>query len=218
MPSTSQPVTYLPRSYRPVRVIWHIAASLVAAVLLQHPLAGSADAGPRRARLSSDLSTHLASGSGSVDVIVNGSVEKIDRLAARHGLRIKKNLASGAVFTVSRQTLDALSQDLDIEVLSGNATVRSAMALTTQFTGAEAAWSGAIQSLGKVNGSGIGVAVIDSGIADHPALQHRVVASFDFTDRHGRGEDFYTSPASSRRAATTMRRPARIRAWRRRRT
>jgi serine protease AprX len=69
--------------------------------------------------------------------------------------------------------------------------VRSAMAVTTRFTGAEAAWSGAIQSLGKVNGSGIGVAVIDSGIANHPALQHRVIASFDFTDVNGHGEDFY---------------------------
>src|SRR5688572_22148565 len=128
MPTTLQPVTYLRRSYRPVRVIWHIAASVVLVVLLQHPLAGSADAGPRRARLSADLSAHLAAGSGEIDVIVSGSVEKIDRLAARHGLRIKKTLSSGAVFTVSRQSLDALSQDLDVETLSGNSTVRSAMA------------------------------------------------------------------------------------------
>ena len=64
------------------------------------PFAVSADAGPRRARLSSDLATLLASGSsGDVDVIVSGSAEKIDRVAQRHGLRIKKKLSSGAVFS-----------------------------------------------------------------------------------------------------------------------
>lgn len=172
---------------RPIRVIWHISTVIVAALLS----ASSADAGSRRARLSSELSTHLASGSGDIEVIVTGSVEKTARLSQRHGLRVKKQLESGAVFSVSRQELDALSQDLEVESLSGNPLVRSAMALTTNVTGAEAAWSGAIESLGKVNGSGIGVAIIDSGIADHPALASRVVASVDFTDRRGRGVDFY---------------------------
>src|SRR5215207_3878470 len=151
----TQPIAPMPRSYRAIRVIWHIAAVLVATVML--PLAASADAGPRRALLSSDLSAVLNSGtSGDVDVIFSGSVERTDRLVKRYNLRVKKVLASGAVFTVSPQTLDALSRDLEVESLSGNSTVRSAMALTTAVTGAAAAWSGAIESLGKVNGSGIG--------------------------------------------------------------
>ena len=70
---------------RPLRVIWHISTVIVAALLF----ATSADAGPRRARLSSDLSQHLSSGSGAVDVIVSGSVEKIDRLSRRYGLHVK---------------------------------------------------------------------------------------------------------------------------------
>ncbi|HUQ86322.1 MAG TPA: S8 family serine peptidase, partial [Vicinamibacterales bacterium] len=190
MSSYIPPATY---TRRPLRVIWHIAAGLVAAVALQLPIAVSADAGPRHARLSSDLAAHLTSGSGGdIDVIVSGSTETIDRLVRRHHLNLKKTLTSGAVFTVSRQVLDQLSQDQEVDTLSGNATVHSHMALTTQVTGADAAWSGAIKSLGKVNGSGIGVAVIDSGIAeDHPALQNRVIASYDFTDRRGRGQDLY---------------------------
>ena len=90
------------------------------------------------------------------------------------------------------------------------------------MTGADAAWAGAIASLGKVNGSGIGVAVIDSGIADdHPALPGRVIASVDFTDRarHAATTSTVTartSPASSRRAASTTPSRAPIRAWRRR--
>ncbi len=84
-----------------------------------------------------------------------------------------------------------MSQDQEVDALSGNPLVRSHMALTTSITGADAAWSGAIASLGAVNGRGIGVAMIDSGIADHPALADRVVASVDFTDRRGRGVDQY---------------------------
>src|SRR6188508_3251258 len=185
------PGTYTTR--RPLKVIWHIAAALVAAVALQLPFAVSADAGPHRAQLSSELAAYLASGStGDIEVIFSGTTEKAERLARRYDIPIKKLLSSGVVFTVSRRVLDLLSQDLEVETLSDNAKVHSHMALTTEVTGADAAWSGAIESLGEVNGSGIGVAVIDSGIAkDHPALQNRVIASFDFTDRLGRGEDFY---------------------------
>src|SRR5687768_5072850 len=97
-----KPITWTPR---PLRLIWHVSAVLVAALALS---ATTAEAGPRRARLSTDLSAHLNSGSGAdVDVIVSGSVEKIARLAQRHGLRVKKQLASGAVFSVSKQSLDA---------------------------------------------------------------------------------------------------------------
>ncbi len=43
-----------------------------------------------------------------------------------------------------------------------------------------------------MDGRGIGVAILDSGIAgDHPALANRVIVSVDFTDPKGRGHDFY---------------------------
>jgi len=116
------------RARRPIRVIWRISTVIVVGLMF----AGSAEAGPRRARLSSDLSARLAAASnGDVDVIVTGSVEKIDRLAQRHGLRVKKQLESGAVFSVSTAKLNALSQDAEVEALSGNSVVRSQMALTT---------------------------------------------------------------------------------------
>ncbi len=81
-------------------------------------------------------------------MIVSGSVEKIARLAQRHGLRVKKQLESGAVFSVSKQSLDALSQDLEVEALSGNSLVHSASALTTDIVGADAAWAGADRGTG----------------------------------------------------------------------
>ncbi len=166
---------------------------LTVAALAILATAVSADAQPRRARLSTDLATHLNSqATADVDVIVSGSSERVDALARRHGLRVKKFLSSGAVLSASRDALDSLSQDGDVESVSGNALVRSHMALTTEFTGAQAAWAGAVKALGPVTGRGIGVAIIDSGIAaHHPALSKRVIASVDFTDRHGRGDDLY---------------------------
>ena len=167
------------------------AAVLAAALLVVS--AASAEAGPRRARLSSDLVAHLNSTSdASVDVIVTGSAESVDRLARRHGVRIKKFLSSGAVLSASRRDIDALAADGEFGAVSGNAIVRSHMAVTTAVTGAQAAWEGKVKSLGPVDGRGIGVAIIDSGIAfTHPALANRVIVNVDFTDPKGRGEDLY---------------------------
>ena len=162
-----------------------------AAVAMLLGSAVSADAGGRRPRLSSDLNAHLASAStADVDVIVCDSTESVARLAQRHGLRVRKWLETCAVLSASKSSLESLAQDDEIESVSGNAVVRSHMAVTTEVTGARAAWEGAIAALGPVNGSGIGVAVIDSGIAaDHPALAKRVIGNVDFTDTRGRAND-----------------------------
>ena len=177
------------RGYRPT---WHGSTALLIMAAVVLACAAPAAAGGRRARLSSDLVAHLSSGSSApIDIIVSGSQERIDRLAKRHGLVVKKLLSSGAVLTASKGAMDSLSQDDEVDALSGDPVVHSHMAVTTRTTGADAAWSGAVATLGAVDGRGIGVAIIDSGIADHPALRGRVVASVDFTDRRGRGRDEY---------------------------
>ena len=120
-------------------VVCRFGAAVAASVLLVS--AASADAGSKRARLSSDLTAHLNSTSGaSVDVIVTGSVEAVDRLSKRHGLRIKKFLSSGAVLSASKHELEALAADGEFESVSGNSLIRSHMAVTTAVTGAQAAW------------------------------------------------------------------------------
>src|SRR5688500_15738637 len=163
-----------------------LAVSLMAAAV-------SADAGNRAVRLSSDLSAYLNSAAtADVEAILTCSAECVERLANRHGLRVRTWLSSGAVVSASKAALESLSQDGEIESVSGNAIVRSHMKITTAVTGAQAAWAGQIAALGPVDGRGIGVAIIDSGIAvDHPALANRVVVSVDFTDPHGRGHDVY---------------------------
>ena len=67
-------------------------------------------------------------------------------------MTIKKRLTSGAVFSVSGESLAALSSDAEVDALSGDAVVQSQMALTRTVTGADAAWAGAVQSLGSVDG------------------------------------------------------------------
>ena len=102
-------------------------------------------------------------------MIVSGDDAGIDRLAARHGARVAKRL-DGGVLELAERTLDALSEDLEVAHLSGDVPVRRLMSVTTAAIGADQAWDGAGWHRGAT-GHGIGVAVIDSGIAAHPALR-----------------------------------------------
>jgi subtilisin family serine protease len=156
--------------------------------------AATLEAGPRRARLSRDLAERLATGAaGSSRIIVSGSDTDLERLAARHGARVTKVLRGAAVFEVTAVQLDALSQDVEVAHLSGDVPVRRTMAVASPAIGADQVWAqGAIAPQG-FSGMGIGVAVIDSGVASHPSLRGRVIASFDFTgdtaarDAYGHG-------------------------------
>jgi len=117
------------------------AALAVAALLLS--LSTAAEAGSHRASFSSDLLKHFDSGSSvAVDLIISGTPDRLDRLARRHGLVLKKVLSSSAVFTASRAAFDSLAQDEEAGAVSGDAIVHSHMAVTTSTTGAQAAWAG----------------------------------------------------------------------------
>ena len=121
---------------------WQAATALFTIFVLLACATSSAASG-RRARLSSDLTAHVNSGSSApVNLIVSGPQERIDWLVRRHGLRVKKILSSGAVLTASRAAMIALADDDEIEALSGDPMVRSHMAVATATTGADAAWAG----------------------------------------------------------------------------
>ena len=121
---------------------WQAATALFTIFVLLACATSSAASG-RRARLSSDLTAHVNSGSSApVNLIVSGPQERIDWLVRRHGLRVKKTLSSGAVLTASRAAMIALADDDEIEALSGDPMVRSHMAVATATTGADAAWAG----------------------------------------------------------------------------
>ena len=167
-----------------------VAVALLATCSLELEAAGPRGAG--RARLSRDLADRLGSGrSRAVRVIVSGDDARIERLAARHGARIAKRLEGAAVLEIAERTLDAMSDDEETAHLSGDVPVQRLMSVTTEAIGADQAWQGRVAGLDGYTGRGIGVAVIDSGIAAHRALRGRVVAAMDFTDSRSLVRDDY---------------------------
>ena len=168
-----------------------IGLSLFAALVAMLLWPADLQADPHRARLSRDLTERLASASNaSGDVILEGDRAKVEALASRYGLRVKRFMTQGAVVEVNGGQLHALSQDADVEHLSSDLRVHRMMAITTVATGADQVWGG-LEGVPGLTGLGIGVAVIDSGIDNHPALRGRVVASVDFTRTPGGGRDRY---------------------------
>ena len=80
-----------------------------------------ASAAPHGARLSRDLADRVAAGrEDSTSVIVSGTPDTVQGLAARYGARIKKSLRGGAVLEVTGGQLAALSQDPDVDHASGD--------------------------------------------------------------------------------------------------
>ncbi len=154
-----------------------------------------------RAHLSGDLlafkARHTA---GRVRVIVQGSQDDINALAARHHLRVVRYLAHSAVLAASSAEVLELAADHAAAALSGDVPVTNGMSVSNQSTAAtqtRAGKAGGLLGLGAIapaTSLGIGVAVIDSGISPHKALANKVVANISFvtgdpgvTDTFGHG-------------------------------
>src|SRR5688572_3889520 len=153
----------------PVSRPWLRTALLSLSLLL--PLASDAAAQPRRS------------------VIVAGSQAQVDGLAARHGVTIRKRLRTGAVMDLSSEELDALKRDT---VVHENHVMRAHSSITLATTGADQLHAGLPDfGLGRIVGRGVGVAVIDSGVAKVAELQDSIVLRVDFTEKRGKGLDQY---------------------------
>src|SRR5262245_852442 len=156
---------------------------------------------PRRAHLSADLRAHVARHTRArARVIVRGTKAQLEALAARHHLQIVRTMPGAAVLLADSSEVGALQLDSAVTQLSGAPIVRtSSMTVSDQATAADQTRAGKAGLLGigaipGVDGSGIGVAVIDSGISAHAALANKVVASVSFvqgdpnvTDGYGHG-------------------------------
>ena len=176
-------------------------------------------AAPADGRLSRDLREGLSEGKASgFRVILQGSAATVDDVVLRYGARVTRKLKTGAVVEVTRDALEAMSADPAIGHLAGDTLVKSMMAVSTQAMGADQAWAGLLPGVAQATGRGIGVAVIDSGVSRHSALQNRMLASLDFTAGSGIGEDQYghgTHVAGIIGGASDVfpRRGARARTW-----
>ena len=157
-----------------------------------------------RARLSADLTDHLAAGSPTIEVIVDGDRASVERLARQYNVVVKRSLRrGGGVLLVNAGQLAALQQDEAVDHLAGNVKYRTSSGPAGPFfagpsdamsegIGADQVWAGA-GSLPRLSGRGVTVAVIDSGFDPrHHALRSRTLATVDFTggdgaDRFGHG-------------------------------
>lgn len=172
-----------------------LLTTVVTIVAAAPALAGQATSQGRTARVSDDLIGRIRSGdSSATTVIVTGTAAQIDSVAKRHGLRVRRRLESGAVLDVPAGKLAGVTRDSEVDLVTGNHRLESQMAVTNQAIGADLAWAGGwgeAQGEGEqgVNGGGIGVVVIDSGMANVPQLRSRIVASVDFTDPKGKALD-----------------------------
>jgi serine protease AprX len=136
-----------------------------------------------RAHLSIDLLAHEAHHSTARRrVILTGDPAHIAAIAARHQLQVVHLLENGAVLSASSGELTDLAADSDVPAISGDLPVRPWMTVSNAASAADQVRAGSSGLLGigaipAVNGSGIGVAVIDSGVNPHPALKNRIVAN-----------------------------------------
>jgi serine protease AprX len=130
--------------------------------------------------ISADLKSHPA-GAHTHRVIVQadeGALGAVRR--GVHGL-LRRELTGAMAIEVTDAQLDALKQNPLFAHISGDLPVAGDMAITNQVTAAVTVWQSTpgLLGLGSVpgyTGSGVGVAILDSGIAVHSALDSRVVA------------------------------------------
>jgi serine protease AprX len=152
-----------------------------------------------RAKLSSDLLSFEARRTTSrARVIVRGSRSEIEALAARHGIGIARWLGDSAVVLANSAQISALATERD--VLSGDAPVAPFMDVSSSATAADQVRSGeaglllGLGGIPGVTGAGVTIAVLDTGIAAHPALTGKVIFNVSkiagdpsTNDAHGHG-------------------------------
>lgn len=169
----------------------------------------------RRAPISVDLLRHQqVRPRQAARVIVHGDRTQLREIAKRIGVRVVRELDHEAVLEATASQLDALASEAAVDHLSGDAVVQSAMAVSDKSTAADQVWAGyrgflGLGSIPGVNGRGIGVALLDSGIAPHQAIANKVVANVSFVtgdpdpgDKFGHGTHIAGIITGSASAAT----------------
>src|SRR5262249_52002374 len=115
----------------------------------------------------------------------HGTRAACETLARTYGLVVRRYLSEGCVFRMTAGQLAALRQDETQDHISGNTRIQSSDEVTAEAIGADAVWAG-LGGAPALDGSGITIAVIDSGIDQrHASLTGKVVATQDFTGGDG---------------------------------
>lgn len=154
---------------------FRVALVAVVAVLLSWPLTTQGQRLPTR---SPDL---LDVRSDRVRVIVQADASGLKSVRGRLQRALRREVDGAAALELTRDEFVRLAKDPSVAHISQDLPVVADMAVTNKVTRADSIWAGTSGLLGiggtpGYKGSGIGVAVIDSGIAPHSAIGTRVVA------------------------------------------
>ena len=132
------------------------------------------------------LSDDLAKIHGDrVRVIVQGDEGALSGVRRRHARGHRRDLLGSVALELTKAEFEALKRDSSLAHISRDLPVTANMAITNKVTLADKVWQGTSGLLGLLgtpgyNGTGINVAVIDSGIAPHSAIGSRVLARVNF--------------------------------------
>ena len=159
-------------------------AATVLALIATSALALRGAGDEKRAHLSDDLLGHVARRtSARTRVIVHGDAAALAALTTRHHVQVLRTLADSAVISANSAEVDEIANDSAYDHLSGDTLVKVGMSVSNQSTAADQVRAGVagglfgIGAIPGVNGQGIGVAIVDSGISPHAALANKVVAN-----------------------------------------
>jgi serine protease AprX len=161
--------------------------ALASAISVLSPLDAAAQ---HRARVGGSLAKHLSEDSGSVHFVLEAPQAEVDRLARAYGVLVQRRLGMGAVLVGNSSQVERLAADASVAALAADDVVVSTMAISSQSTGASLLWEGEDRGLrfGGLTGTGVGVAVLDSGISEHDDVARRVRLRLDFTGEEGVGD------------------------------
>jgi serine protease AprX len=171
-----------------------LAAALLA-LCLTGGLSGQVTA--TLATLSADLLSLLLSGDDRpVRAIIRGDVQAIVQRAADDGLPVLRVLDGFVVVQGRPSALQLLRSMPGVEAVSRDLRVVPSMVVSDRAMGADQARAPLPGLLGlgglpAVTGRGVGVAVVDSGISAHRALDGKVIASVSFVPGDPSTEDAY---------------------------
>jgi len=163
-----------------------VSLTTIALVCLASNWSAPAEAQRFGPTVSSDLAAPRKPGE-RVRVIVQASEPALLSLRGRLRAIVRREMGESLALDVTPAELERLKADSSVAHISGDVPVRADMDLTNRITKAADVWqsSGGLLGLGLLgssghDGAGIGVAVVDSGIASHSALDRRVVARANF--------------------------------------
>ena len=153
--------------------------AVVAVAMLSWP---HAMLGQRQPSRSGDL---VSVTGDRIRVIVQGDERGLSWVGRRHPRGVKRQLTGASALELTRAEFDALMRESAVSHVSRDLPVVADMAVTNLVTRAESVWAGTSGLLGigstpSYKGSGITVAVIDSGIAPHSAIGSRVIGRVNF--------------------------------------